>query len=294
MSLNLPYYRPSSPLPSPLPTRLEIETATHLLPTIRNPDYDGRIVVIRDHYVAKYGTYVTENEGHALLFIERHLTIPAPRLYAMYREGGKLYIIMEFIPGESLQILWPSLSKDDKQSIMTQLRCIFDKMRSLGSPGFYGGVSEGPLPHRYFFSRDHNHAITGPFKQEREIGLALAERSRLNWIENNQHGWVSEFFARSLPSALKNHPSTFSHSDLHPENILIQQIWTPLSEEKHYEVAAIVDWETAGWYPEYWEYAAAFVLFQWVDDWPEHFERIVGPCPLEAAMLKLVHQDLEF
>jgi hypothetical protein len=48
-------------------------TATSVLPTIRNRDYDGRLVVIRDQYVVKYGSYVNENEGHALLFIERYL-----------------------------------------------------------------------------------------------------------------------------------------------------------------------------------------------------------------------------
>lgn len=55
------------------------------LPTIRNVDYERRLVVIRDLYVVKYGPFVSENEGHALLFLERNLSIPVPRLYAMYR-----------------------------------------------------------------------------------------------------------------------------------------------------------------------------------------------------------------
>jgi hypothetical protein len=41
------------------------------------------MVVIRDRYVVKYGPLVTENKGHALLFVEQRLNIPAPRLYAM-------------------------------------------------------------------------------------------------------------------------------------------------------------------------------------------------------------------
>jgi thiamine kinase-like enzyme len=36
----------------------------------------------------------------------------------------------------------------------------------------------------------------------------------------------------------------FTHSDIAPRNILV----------KNGKIAAIIDWETAGWYPEYWEY----------------------------------------
>lgn len=34
---------------------------------------------------------------------------------------------------------------------------------------------------------------------------------------------------------------------------------------KNGRVAAIIDWEMAGWYPEYWEYAKAFYLEMLVD-----------------------------
>ncbi|KKZ62343.1 hypothetical protein EMCG_03261 [[Emmonsia] crescens] len=294
MSVTLPYFNESILLPAPLPTEQEIETATHTLPTIRNPDYDGRLVIIRDQYVVKYGTYVVENEGHALLFIERHLSIPAPRLYAMYRKGEKLYLIMQYIPGTDLQTLWPLLSKLEKQSILGQLRSIFSEMRSVPPQDFFGSVAKGPVPHRYFFSRDNNPAVTGPFQDEKDFNLALAERSRQNWADNNRHGWISDFLTRNLPSALKGHDSLFTHSDLHPQNIIVRQTAGPQSATKHYVVGAIVDWETAGWYPAYWEYAAAFALVQWIDDWPESLEKVVDPWPLEATMLRFVHQDLEF
>jgi hypothetical protein len=65
-------------------------------------------------------------------------------------------------------------------------------------------------------------------------------------------------------------------------------------EKSQWRVSAVVDWEDAGWYPSYWEYVGSFVNFVWSDDWPEKFERIVDPCPLEAGLLRLVRQDLEF
>ena len=38
--------------------------------------------------------------------------------------------------------------------------------------------------------------------------------------------------------------TTFTHSDIAPSNILVSKG----------KIAAIIDWETAGWYPEYWDY----------------------------------------
>ena len=124
MPFSLPYYRDAGQLPGPRPDQDEIEQATRTLP--KRPDFGGRMVVIRDKYVVKYGPLVTDNEGHALLFVEQRLGILAPRLYAMYRDQDTLYIVMEYIPGISLGTVWPLLTEANKKSIVRQLRCIFD------------------------------------------------------------------------------------------------------------------------------------------------------------------------
>ena len=61
------------------------------LRTLHDPTYDGAPIVIRDRFVLKYGAYVNENEGYALLVLEENASIPAPRLHAMYRESMKLW-----------------------------------------------------------------------------------------------------------------------------------------------------------------------------------------------------------
>lgn len=122
-SLTLPYFRDLNELPSPLPTSAEIEASSVALPTIRNPRL-GRIVKMGEHFVAKYGSHITENEGHALLLLEKYPSILAPRLCAVCRGDAKLYLIMESRPGDQLSELWPSLSEDEKLSITGQLRDI--------------------------------------------------------------------------------------------------------------------------------------------------------------------------
>ncbi|KAJ5702218.1 phosphotransferase enzyme family protein [Penicillium malachiteum] len=118
MSLPLPYYRDASQLPGPLPDQNEIEQAAQTVPNLRISDYGGRLIVIRDKCVVKYGSPVDENEGHALIFVEKQLDIVAPRLYAMYRHQKTLYIIMEYIPSISLRTAWPSLTEANKHSIV--------------------------------------------------------------------------------------------------------------------------------------------------------------------------------
>lgn len=38
--------------------------------------------------------------------------------------------------------------------------------------------------------------------------------------------------------------NVFTHGDIIPQNIMV---------DENYQVSGIVDWEAAGWYPDYWE-----------------------------------------
>jgi hypothetical protein len=61
------------------------------------------------------------------------------------------------------------------------------------------------------------------------------------------------------------------------KNITVREI--PSGDEntstEETRVVSIVDWEVAGWYPGYWEYAAAFFAFKWEDDWLERIEEVI-------------------
>jgi aminoglycoside phosphotransferase (APT) family kinase protein len=290
----LPYFCDSVELPDTLPTLDEIEQATESLTTIRDPRYN-RIVVVKGRFVVKYGIHIAENEGHALLFIEKHKFIPAPKLYAMYREKGKLYLIMSYMPGIHLKSVWDSLSEGEKFYILEQLRSIWDQLRLIPAPTIFSGVCGGPLRHRFFLWLKADPRITGPFQTEEDLDRALALRSLENWQGNQGRPYTPEFFARHLPKALQGHASVFTHGDLHRRNILIEQLPSEgQGSERRFRVSAIVDWEDAGWYPSYWEYAAIFVDWSWHDDWPEMVERIVDAYPLESAMLRMVRQDLDY
>lgn len=308
--VKLPYFRAAAELPGPLPTPAEIRDASksELSPRRSAWGDSGGMCLIRGIYIVKFGATVTENEGNALLFVEKHLNIPAPRLYAMYRDppSGPLHLVMEYIQGVDLESLWNSLSVEAKSSIATQLRPMFAQMRSFSPPhDFIGGVCGGNIPDPVFETDLPNPSINGPFRTAEEVGSALALASRSIWEQTGRRGWISSFFSRHLATALKDHGVNFTHGDLHMRNILVEKALTESRPESagvkaaeanqrwRYRVRGIVDWESAGWYPAYWEYASAVARFQSGSDWPETLDAIIKPYPLELSMFLLVLQDLQ-
>lgn len=60
----------------------------------------------------------------------------------------------------------------------------------------------------------------------------------------------------------------FAHGDLAPRNILV---------DEHGHVTAILDWENAGWYPEYWEHVRAYREHNAVPGWSDYLSIILPP-----------------
>jgi aminoglycoside phosphotransferase (APT) family kinase protein len=291
--MELLYQRPTDQIPCPLPNKEDIEHAAISLST--RETYGRKIVRVGQHIVVKYGKLVRENEGHVLLFLEKNSLTQAPLLYAMYRDSDKLYIVMQYLPGEDLRSLWPQLNNDEKISITAMIREVFDKMRSVQPPEYFGSVKETGVPHPYFYSKEHDQTLTGPFERESDLNAAMAKRCMMIREENTRRDWLPAFFERHLPSSLQNHCPTFTHSDFHRENVIISQSPADDGSARQFHVRGIVDWELAGWYPSYWEYAACFVSFLWNDvDWPEYVDMILDPWPKEACVLKAIRTYLEF
>lgn len=46
-------------------------------------------------------------------------------------------------------------------------------------------------------------------------------------------------------------PIVFTHADLHPSNVILAPRET---KDDRPRIAAVIDWQQAGWYPGYWEY----------------------------------------
>ncbi|KAF1972328.1 hypothetical protein BU23DRAFT_580944 [Bimuria novae-zelandiae CBS 107.79] len=257
----LPYLKPPDLLPAPLPSESRFFEST--------AGGCGRA----SHFIVKYGRGVKEIEGQVLLFLEHHLEAchSMPKLYAMYRiaSTGHVCLIMQRMPGVPLDQLWPTLKDFEKSVICAKLNGILTSIRSIPAPPLYG-------------------KICGPFDSEDHFNAALVKRLRSAWAQMKKHSFKADFYEKNLGRVLVGHKPVFSHSDLQRKNVLVH--WDTLQGL----TVSLIDWGDAGWFPAYWEYFTALQGVQWDDHWSQRIEEITEPWLSEAAVMKMVHQDLIF
>ncbi|KAI9736740.1 MAG: hypothetical protein M1834_000944 [Cirrosporium novae-zelandiae] len=297
-TIQLPYFADTKSLPAPLPTHDEIENSEVL------SGYGGRrIVRVNQHFIVKYGPGVDLIEGENMLFINRETSIPVPQVYAIYSDylSDKQYIVMENIVGNTLAVEWHSLSRKQKELISNKLRTIWDQLRNLPSPGYFGSLHKRSFRDPLFFSgnRATSLSTSGPFDTENAMNEALIKRYLLENLPVNK----ANFYRTVFSSVFQNHPSIFTHGDLQRKNIIITPVVKRIGFELdstnsrktygHDYIVTIIDWQYAGWYPSYWEYSTAlYCCGRWGDDWSQWIEKILDPFVNEYAWMQLLRTDL--
>ena len=74
--------------------------------------------------------------------------------------------------------------------------------------------------------------------------------------------------AEKVVNSHRQHYATkFTHGDFAPRNIMVKRDGT---------ITAIIDWDSAGWFPEYWEYTKAMFTPHAPDDWVESIGEMTG------------------
>lgn len=174
------------------------------------------------------------------------------------------YTITKFIPDTvTLESVWPSLSSAERQSLVNavvhalgrlqQLKFSDDTVRDLllNTPYLDGGEKSigGPA--------------TGYAKDIRDFLTQLVERHQLKQlptssITENPDGILIEsslsdlgkVFLSNLELQSLHKDALLSHNDLEPRNILVRKLQGKSDNEgSQYELAAIIDWEMAGFLP---------------------------------------------
>jgi hypothetical protein len=282
MPVNLPY------IANKIPTRLPSDDEIFNSPEILQSGFRRRVVGIGEHFVVKHGPGTEEREGQTLLFLEQQYSSPSiPRLYAMYRRSnGHLCIIMQRMPGDTLEKLWPTLNETEKTDISNKTKAILDNIRQI-SGHFYGSVDRGPIHHQLLWTAKGDSAISGPFTTEKELNVAFAKQLQGIYSINSKHCYKADFYMRRLDEGLRGHRPVLTHGDIQRKNIMVLRVVDDFN-------VSIVDWEFAGWYPSYWEYSAMFAAMPWADDWPVFFEKILEPCVAEAAIIRMIYQEIIF
>lgn len=282
---SLPYFADTETLPDALPTVHHIECAKEIL-----SDTTGRKVVgVGTHFVVKYGVQVDPIEGQTMLYIAQSTKVPIPRIYSIFQTSATdtTYIVMERIQGTSLDLEWSRMSSASKEAVASCLQTIFDEMRKLPSPGGYCSVGRQGLLDGLFWTDDPANPYAGPFNTETELNSAIV----LKYKEQGLSTHKANFYTRALSSVLHGHVPTFSHADFQRKNIMVRHSETQADNARPEIV--IIDWEFAGWYPSYWEYARAiFACGRWEDDWNEWVDKILQPYRNEFAWIGMILREL--
>lgn len=89
----------------------------------------------------KSGDFTRITEAMNMEFVRQHTSIPMPKVYNTYQneETGLVRIVMERLEGEQLGNCWDSLTVDEKESIISQLKGYFAELQQIGGP-YIGNV----------------------------------------------------------------------------------------------------------------------------------------------------------
>lgn len=190
------------------------------------------------------------NEALALGLAEQCTTIPIPHPIQLTDDGIRYtYLALTFVKGRTLNDCWDQLSLFTKFRIIWSLRGYISQMRRLrrSSPGPVDPslLCKGPL-----FTDYGN----GPFKTHQEL---------IEWyngrIEISKH-W--KWAKQDVTPFKAEGPLVFSHLDLSPTNLMIGEDG----------LLYIIDWQYAGFYPQWMEYAG---MMRYEEDFPWMFRLFV-------------------
>ena len=266
-----------------LPTIAEIEAAAN---TLSFPDNFTKVVRVKEHFAVKFGNGIPLSEAEAMKFLAANRTVRVPKVYAAFMDPAtnRTYIIMDYIPGNDLQKLLPSLTPSEKSIICRLIRDSINQLREIPAPGYLGTVDRQPYNDGVFRTTGDNPLITGPFANQNEMNRGilknLAQRESPHYIRLLQ-GMVDR--------TLYGHRTVFTHGDLQPKNIMVERVDDAAAAGDPGFRITLVDWEMAGWYPEFWEFCNATVCCRFKPDWLELIPDILEQYAVEYLMMQLVY-----
>lgn len=205
----------------------------------------GRPKVMRldEHRVLKS---TSSREIDHMQFVAANTSIPVPKIYNTKSDGDETHVVMEYIPNESLEKAWKKLSHDQKVASCQQIIGYLAQIKPLTGDRIQG-LNDAPVRVGYYRSR-----WGGPFDNEKDFNRFLTK------------GVVSEDFLAD------NHTFHFAHGDLSPRNILVNGTGC---------ITAVLDWEWAGWYPEYWDVTRMLLDLpekRKMPDYPTHLRSVLS------------------
>ena len=197
----------------------------------------------------------SQNEFNALKLVRQHTSIPAPAPLDFVSVPNDLdgssdaYILMSTLPGEPLSRCRDVIGDVDFEQMKFQMRDYLAQIRD--------------IPQTVNPAMPICNTLGEAIRDTRVLGGEPAG----SFPDEASFSQVLRF---SDDPARRGHNVVFCHADLNPRNILVHQ-HRRSDGSFGWWVSGIVDWEMAGYYPEYWDNTKAlFEGFRWplrYNDW---------------------------
>lgn len=232
------------------------------------------LIRISEDIVIKVGGFVFEKEAACQQHVFEHLpnnsVLRVPKIYRTFIREHNGYIVMEYIPGGSLDHTWEQLSPPQREDCSRAIACAIKELHTIQAPQDY---PPGPILRRdrTFESKIRYHEdgtaipiLNKPRKagrpQTRSWDDTPIERKPRGHLFNDCHtfrgpfasleeleNWCNDRLASlSKPLiSLANLSLSMCHMDIAPRNIILKN-----------DNVYLIDWAWAGFYPPIFEISA--------------------------------------
>lgn len=239
------------------------------------------------------------NELLVLEVLRDHSTIPVPRVRRVVPTeiGDRSLIVMDYITGSQLSMVWPTMSDEEKAGIAKTLKGYVQQLRQIDIPqrAVPGPLDPDLVPQDCFSQAIFGNVIPkrGPFGSYRELEEWYNERRKaaLSISARTQTPHPSEN-PLVIPEFDSSYPLVLTHQDLNPRNMIV-------GDDEHHTLW-IVDWSWSGFYPEWCELVAMkrqakneeLVWERKDTSWDAIITEVCGEYPDAEKFLKLIVRAL--
>ncbi|OAA57878.1 Protein kinase-like domain protein [Niveomyces insectorum RCEF 264] len=186
-------------------------------------------------------TLRVRREVEAMAYVHGHTSVPVPRVLESHfdTDDNDSWFRMERVGGSPLDQAWPEMSDGSRARTIHLLKSYFAQLHAVcpPEPGWIGSCSGGTA----YDHRLNSLFAYGPFKNTADFHDFLVAP-----IRNCPNPQLAEKYRTQFPDT---HKIVFAHADLSWEHIFV--------DPRTGDVTGIIDWEMAGFWPEWWEYRKA-------------------------------------
>ena len=194
-----------------------------------------------------YTTAEHVGEFRALQLVQKYTSIPVPSPIDLISTSQGSYMITSRMPGTIIGQRLDLWTDEDFDQMVLDLRKYIAELRTIPNPyiskySICNAVGEACIDWRL----NGGATTTGPYENEEVFNDSL------------RIGILPDLVHRS------DHKIVFTHGDISMRNILVEDG----------RISGIVDWETAGWLPEYWEYIKCHYIVKRTTRWLDVVDRV--------------------